>query len=204
MSLLSQCVKNICQVGRERKERAVTPARIAWITTVTAMVILWTSQIAFGCGYCTNLGNVLSVSHPNSIAIALATQKAIDNGKLENDIMAPPGVTESRHPSELARYSARSIVQQWASELTPMDMEPLRIHFLFVDTGETCELSLRGNIAIYSDGSTGSPDALIVTTQKTIHAIASGRMTLRDAVELNIALIESDKRIPVYDVFDAA
>ena len=163
-------------------------------------MVCWAAQIAIGCDYCTNLNNVFTVAHPRSIEIALATRKAIDDGKLSNDIMVSDGVLAGRRNAELAKYPARLIVKQWADSLASKNRLPLRIHLLFVDTRETCELILRGSIATYSDDSTGRSDARIVTTRKTIHEIAAGRLTLHEALRLKVAFLESDEASPLPDV----
>lgn len=177
--------------------RACQPAvRLSWFV---AFVLATGPAPARGCGSCYSLGgNPLALPHPKAIEVAVATRAAIEKGLItERKVILGDTLAQgNRGFIALDKVPASKLVQAWAAKLGQMERDgpPLAIHFLFIDTEQTCELIVRGGTAHFEAKPSSHSDARVVTTRAAFHALLVGGLSQSDAQRLGVLLIEGDTR----------
>jgi hypothetical protein len=161
--------------------------------------VLLASGVAPACGPCLSLtGNPLALPHPRAIEIAVATRAAIDRGLLAEKPLAPASLAHGGGNGLVALHKipAPVLVERWAERLPPRQSgrQPLSVHFLFIDTEQSCALTLRGGAVLFETRSAGHSDARVVTTRPAFHALLTGRLTLAAAQGLGVLHLEGDRQ----------
>lgn len=177
--------------------RARRPAtRLTWLV---AFVLAAAPTPAQACNFCYTLGgNPLALPHPKAIEVAVATRAAIEKGliterKLIRDDTLAQG---SSGFVALDKVPAPKLVQAWAAKLRRMERDgpTLTVHFLFIDTEQTCELIVRGGTVIFESKPSSHSDARVVTTRAAFHALLDGSLSQAEARRLGLLLVEGNNR----------
>jgi hypothetical protein len=170
-------------------------APLAWLAALT----LAAPVPALACGFCYSLGgNPLALPHPRAIEIAVATRTAIDNGKLDERPLVPARLAHGDGTGHVALHKipAPVLVERWAAQLLRPEANapPLSVHFLFIDTEQSCALILRGGRVLFEVRSAAGSDARVVTTRPAFHALLIGKLTPGEAQRLGLLHFEGERR----------
>ncbi len=167
---------------------------------VALAVVLLAVSAAPACGPCLRLtGNPLALPHPRAIEIAVATRAAIDKGLLDEKPLAPAALAHGGGNGLVALHKIPTpvLVERWAERFPPgqPSRQPLSVHFLFIDTEQSCALTLRGGAGLFEARPAGHSDARVVTTRSAFHALLTGRLTPAEARRLGVLHVEGDRRV---------
>ncbi len=169
----------------------------AWLPWLVAFVLAAAPGPALACGFCYSLGgNPLALPHPKAIEVAVATRAAIEKGLItERKLIRSDLLPESgRGFVALDKVPAHKLVQAWAAKLGRLerDCPPRVVHFLFIDTEQTCELIVRGGTVLFEAKPSSHSQARVVTTRAAFHALLDGALSQADARRLGLLLVEGD------------
>ncbi len=163
-----------------------------------ALVLAAAPSAALACGFCHNLGgNALALPHPRAIEVAVATRAAIERGSLDDRRLVPRDTLPDGGTGlvPLHKVAAPAIVEAWAARLEQpgRDARPLAVHFLFIDTEQSCGLSARGGTVIFEAKPSFYCDARVVTTRAALLAVLDGTLSPAEAQKQRLLLIEGDR-----------
>jgi hypothetical protein len=153
----------------------------------------------WACGFCFSLsGNPLALPHPRAIEIAVATRAAIDKGLPDDRRLIPshPVLGGADGLIALHKVPAPLLVKCWAAKLPAggKNDRPLSVHFLFIDTEQSCGLSVRGGAVLFESKSSPHSDARVVTTRATFYALLRGELNAKEAQRLGLLCVEGDQQ----------
>ena len=171
-------------------------ARLLWLV---AFVLAAAPAAAPACSFCYSLGgNPLALPHPRAIEVAVATRAAIEKGLLsDRQLIRSDTLPAGGHGFvALDKVPAAVLVQAWAAKLGRLELgdSPLSVHFLFIDTEQSCGLSVRGGAVLFEGKPSFHSDARVVTTRAAFHALLDGALSLAEARRLGLLLVEGDDR----------
>jgi hypothetical protein len=150
----------------------------------------------WACGFCYSLGgNPLALPHPRAIEIAVATRAAIEKGTLAERPLVPASLAHGGNGLvALHKIPAPVLVERWAARLPPQEarQKALSVHFLFIDTEQSCALTVRAGAVLFEGRPAPHSDARVVTTRAAFYALLSGRLSLREAVRRGVLCVEGD------------
>jgi hypothetical protein len=154
---------------------------------------------ALACTTCSRLiGNSLALPHPKAIEIAVATRAAIEKGLLSDRSFIPRAMLPEGGEGVVAlrKVSGPRLVEAWAAQLerSNPEIERLAVHFLFIDTEQSCGLMIRGEAIVFDRQPLFHADARVVTTRATFHALVDGALGVYEAQRLGLLLVEGDSR----------
>jgi hypothetical protein len=177
----------------------VSLPRLALRCSVVALALVITPGPARPCGFCYSLGgNPLALPHPKAIEIAVATRAAIDKGTLDDKCLVPASLAQGGGSgfTTLHKIPAPALVERWAARLPRQEVarQPLSIHFLFIDTEQSCALILRGGMVMFEGKPSPHSDARVVTTRTAFHALLAKKLSPPDAQRLGLLHLEGDRR----------
>lgn len=164
---------------------------------VAAIAIVGVAASVYACGSCYNLGgNPLALPHPQAIEIALATRKAIESNLLSDRPMISRAALPEGGSGEvsLQKVVAPSLVEAWAARLSESDLpgSPTAIHFLFIDTEQSCGVLVRDGAVIFARQPSFFADTHVITTRSAFHALTSGTLSAAEAQRLGMLVLEGD------------
>ena len=171
-------------------------AGLPWLA---AFVLAVAPAAAPACGSCYSLGgNPLALPHPRAIEIAVATRAAIEAGviperkAIPRDTLLEGGIGFV----DLHKVPAPRLVQAWAARLgrSTSNNGSLAVHFLFIDTEQSCGLIMRGGAVVFDSNPSFHVDARIVTTRTAFQALVSGGLDAANAERLGLLIVEGDAR----------
>ena len=140
----------------------------------------------------------LGLTRLRLIEIAVATRTALDRGLLAERPLAPAALAHGGGNGLVALHKipAPVLVERWAERFPPgpPSRQPLSVHFLFIDTEQSCALTLRGGAVLFEARPAGPSDARVVTTRPAFHALLTGRLTLAAAQGLGVLHLEGDRQ----------
>jgi hypothetical protein len=168
--------------------------RAGWCA-VAALVLAVIAPPLHGCGWCFSFsGNPLALPHPKAIEIAVATRAAIDQGALRDKRWISDDVIGGHGLIALDRVPAPMLVKTWAEKQTEdgKARRPLSVHFVFIDTGETCGLIARGGAILFEPQASTQSDARVVTTRTVFYGLIKGEIGMGWAERQGLCCIEGD------------
>jgi hypothetical protein len=124
----------------------------------------------------------------------VATRTAIDKGLLSEKrlVQSKALLGSGSQQVALQKIPAALLVQAWSEQLAAQSKHtaPLTVHFLFVDTEQSCGLTVRGGIVLFEATPATHSDARVVTTRATFYALLIGELDLPAAQQLDLLHIE--------------
>jgi hypothetical protein len=171
--------------------------RLRWLPILVFAVALPAPVGA--CGFCLSLdGNPLALPHPRAIEIAVATRAAIETGRLNPKCLVPE-LTIFENGGEmmaLSRVPAPLLVTAWARKCScpKKSQAAWNVHFLFVDTEQSCGLTLRAGAVLFEARPSAHSDARVVTIRITFGALLTGTLSLQEAQKRGLVYLEGDAR----------
>jgi hypothetical protein len=166
------------------------------ILIAIGMSFLLLAEQGRGCGVCNRLlGDSLSLPHPKAIEIAVATRAALDKGILREEAPEPPWL---RGPGigwdHRRKLSGAYLIKTWTEKAdaprAPPRQAPFCLHFVLIDTSETCAVHFRADAMLFEAKKCTRGDAVLATTCAALQAILTGEMPLPDAIEKGLVVIE--------------
>lgn len=152
---------------------------------VAAFFLAVLADAAFACGLCLSVqGNPLALPHPRAIEVAVATRTALDSGTLR---LASAGGWDNRRTP-----SARDYLAEWSANRRIDAAANISIHILLIDTSDAAVIVGRGGRLILAPGGDVG-DCVMVTTSVTLRAVLAGELSLRNALQNNLVVIEGKK-----------
>ena len=172
-------------------------ARLRWPPALVLVAVVPAPVLA--CGFCANLnGNPLALPHPKAIEIAVATRAAIEKDHLNPKRLVPNEVLFEGGwgTTALHKLPAPLLVKAWARKCRcpSKNGSPWNAQFVFIDTEETCGLTVRAGGVWFETGPFPHNDARLVTTRTTFGALFMGNLTLQEARERGLVYLEGDAR----------
>jgi hypothetical protein len=169
--------------------------RCAALLLAMVFLALATPRKGHSCGWCVNLTG-FTLGHPRSVEIALATRAAIEKGILRSEaawISTKAMLGEGNELIALKRVSGRRLVDAWTKSRDFAGCAgPLTVHFLFISSRETCGFEVRKGVVLFQERPTGRSDVRVVTTKETMAAILEGRLSVSEARQLGLLVVEGD------------
>ena len=161
------------------------------------VLVLVTASESQACGVCGSIdGEALSLPHPRAIEIAVATRAAVEKGLFSDrpDIPRASVSSGSRGLISLDKVPGPLLVKCWAARinLPKPEVQPVAAHFVFIDTQQSCGLMVRSGTAVFESKPSFHADALIVTTRAAFQALVDGAITVAEAQQSGLLLIEGD------------
>lgn len=165
---------------------------------VLALLIPLVSGSTKACDYCYNLtGNPIALPHPKAIQIAVATRTAIEKGTVQANplVRADRVMLEGSGLLALQKVPASSMVVHCVNgkQFSTIPANPATVHILFIDSSEACGLDLRGGLALLQPRLSTQSDGRIVLTKSSYYALQTGRLTLSQAIEAGLVVLEGEK-----------
>jgi hypothetical protein len=167
------------------------PLILVFVTALPAPVL--------ACGLCLSLnGNTLALPHPKAIEIAVATRAEIDKGQLNpKALVSANAIFESGAGMvALHKVPAPLLVKAWARNCScpKKGQATWNVHFLFVDTEETCALILRAGAVLFEARPSAHSDARLVTTRTAFNALLVGSLSFPEARKRGLVYFEGEAR----------
>jgi len=171
-------------------------ARLRW---PPALVLVALPAPVLACGFCANLdGNPLALPHPKAIEIAVATRAAIEKDHPNPKRLVPHEVLfeGGRGTTALHKLPAPLLVKAWARKCRcpSKNGSPWNAQLVFIDTEETCGLTVRAGGVWFETGPFPHNDARLVTTRTTFGALFMGNLSLQEARARGLVYLEGDAR----------
>jgi hypothetical protein len=130
--------------------------------------------------------------------VAVATRAAIEKGLIsDRKLIRGDTLSEGgRGFVALNKIASPKLVQAWSAKLGRLERNgpPLAVHFLFIDTEQTCELIARGGTVIFEAKPSSDCAARVITTRAAFHALLDGSLSQTEAKRLGLLIIEGDTR----------
>jgi hypothetical protein len=168
-----------------------------WASWHLSFILAAVPSPALACGTCSRLNaNALELPHPKAIEIAVATRAAIEKGSLSDRTYVPRAALLDGGDGFIAlhKVSAPQLVEAWSERLARSKTKsgPLTVHFLFIDTEQSCALIVRHGTVIYDSKPPSFADSHIVTTRIAFYALLDGAISVSKTQRLGLLLVEGD------------